>query len=105
MEASRDLELQRETYRHEVDMTLASGDQLRRRRRQWVRFFITVFTVCVWLAQTGYITYHAIWQAGVLMDIEKYVLLIGVTGGVVYLLIPKLWPDAETDEPPTTGAR
>ena len=102
-EANRELALLQEKNRFALANLEAGGDRERRGRRQAVRFLITIFVVALWLAQTGFITYHAVYDAAVLIDSEKYILLIGVTGAVVYMLIPKLWPDAENDATPANG--
>ena len=53
--------------------------------------------VLVWLTQTAYVTYYAVQEPAILTDIEKFIALIGVTGGVAVLLIAKLWPETNSD--------
>ena len=104
VDSTKELDLRKEDHQFELSRLEAGGDQSRRTRRQWVRFIILSFVVAIWLIQTAYITYHSVKDKEVLTDIEKYILLIGVTGGIVYLLVPKLWPErAETEEPKPNG--
>ena len=99
VEATKELDTLKATQQFELNRLEAGGDQRRKSRRQWVRFLIIVLVVAIWLTQTAYITYYSIRNADVLADIEKFVLLIGVTGAVVYMLVPKLWPEqAESEE-------
>ncbi len=68
------------------------------RRQQWVRFLVILLIISVWLSQTLYVTWRAVNEPDILTDIEKFILLIGVTGGVAAVLILKLWPENGRDK-------
>ena len=64
-------------------------------RQQLARLFVIVLIVGVWLAQTAYVTVHAVGDPLILVDIEKFIGLIAVTGGVAAVIIMKLWPQTD----------
>ena len=64
-------------------------------RQQRARLAIVILITLVWLGQTGLVTVYAVLDPKILTDIEKFIGLIAVTGGVISLLIIKLWPENE----------
>lgn len=82
---------------HEQDLASRAQDhtELMRRRQQSARFTIILLIVLVWLTQTAYVTYFAVHDPKILDDVEKFIGLIAVTGGVATVIIMKLWPENE----------
>lgn len=80
---------------------LATRAQAHRQRfwvkQQWVRLFVAVAVVAAWLAQVLYVTYMVIQEALLLDDVEKLLLVVGVTGIVVERIVSNLWPKGETE--------
>lgn len=82
---------------HDQDLasrTLAAQLELQQ-RQQLARFAVIFLIVLVWLIQTGAVTYASITDTAILNDVEKFIGLLAVTGGLSGLLVLKLWPENE----------
>ncbi len=88
----------REQHDFDLKRLEAGEDVAAKKRRQVWRFRIAVGIVGVWLLQVLYSTYHALRNPALLIDIEKIVLLVGITGTLVAVLVNKVWPDND-DKP------
>ncbi len=66
-------------------------------RQQSARITLIFAVVAIWLFQTGYVTVKAVNDPLILTDVEKFISLIAVTGGLVGLLVVKLWPESESE--------
>jgi len=64
-------------------------------KQQWVRLIVAVAVVAAWLTQVLYVTYQVIQNAPLLQDVEKLLLVVGVTGIVVERIVTNLWPRGE----------
>jgi hypothetical protein len=95
LEATKELDTLREQNHALLEGATRSYERIRRTRRWLIRAAIALPTLAVWLLQTGYVTYYAVRNPEVLTDIEKYILLIGVTGVVVAAILVKVWPDSD----------
>ena len=65
------------------------------RAQQRVRMFLAELIVAMWLTQVGWVTVHSVFDPLILVDIEKFISLITVTGGLVLYIVTKLWPENE----------
>lgn len=100
-EQQTDIETLRENHTFEIQR-LEAGEQVSAKtRRQVWRLGIAGAIVAVWLGQVAYSTYKALTNSLLLLDVEKIVLLVGITGALVAVLINKVWPD--NDEKETNG--
>ena len=89
------LEASTQDHEHQMARAKQSAEVRTAGRQQLARLLVIVFIVTVWLAQTGYVTYKAVAEPEILVDIEKFIALIGVTGIVAGQIINKLWPQQE----------
>ena len=87
---------------HEQDLASANNTAKikARARQQRARIGLIFSVVAIWLFQTAYVTVKAVNDPLILDDVEKFISLIAITGGLVALLVVKLWPESEGECPP-----
>ncbi len=66
-------------------------------RQQRARIGLIFSIVLIWLFQTGYVTVKAVNDPLILDDVEKFISLITITGGLVAVLVVKLWPEGDSE--------
>ena len=89
------IEASQQAHDHATAQTKQVAELRAAVRQQLARLLVIILIVAIWLAQTGYVTYKAVAEPAILVDIEKFIALIGVTGIVAGQIINKLWPQQE----------
>ncbi|KKL76831.1 hypothetical protein LCGC14_2040930 [marine sediment metagenome] len=89
--------LAEEQQRHLHEIAEAKNVSLLRAKliQQSARIGLIFSIVATWLFQTGYVTIKAVNHPEILTDVEKFTALILITGGLVAVLVMKLWPENE----------
>jgi hypothetical protein len=81
-----------QSHRHRiVELELTVKLEERRRQQVW-RLRLIILISVAWIVQTLFVTWSAVVNPLILDDVEKFLSLIAVTGAVVAVLVPRLWP-------------
>ena len=83
------------THEQELAASRQSHEQRAALLQQFARLFLIISLTAAWLGQALYVTYHAVGNPLILEDVEKFIALIAITGGLVATLVVKLWPEAK----------